>query len=132
VVRVLTAVVLGGKRFSIADVGAAEKSPPHRMVGWALYSCGIYLQRYLLSKIGPRSRDFVGLGQSALTAVIGKSIQSLDLHPAIADACAILGHPEGRRCRSSTLDRIRTCDLLVRNQTLYPLSHEGAKPLWAS
>ena len=26
---------------------------------------------------------------------------------------------------SSTLDRIRTCDLLVRNQTLYPLSHEG-------
>ena len=26
---------------------------------------------------------------------------------------------------SGTLDRIRTCDLLVRNQTLYPLSHEG-------
>ena len=28
----------------------------------------------------------------------------------------------------STLDRTRTCNLLVRNQTLYPLSHEGAKP----
>ena len=26
----------------------------------------------------------------------------------------------------STLGRIRTCDPLVRNQVLYPLSHEGA------